>query len=101
MRLYVISPSVIFTSQKLKLNPLDLADCDLVLGPVVKFGGPRRLMRSHLLRMLEAGLPVARQVWHPTRVRNPAFRARLRMAAQALCRLSARPLSAVPALFTL
>ena len=31
-----------FTSQQLKLNPLDLADCDLVFGPVVKFGGPGR-----------------------------------------------------------
>src|SRR5215469_39834 len=40
-------------SQQLKLNPLDLADCDLVFGPVVKFGGPGRLMRSHLLGMLE------------------------------------------------
>ena len=36
-----------------KLNPLDLADCDLVFGPVVKFGGPGRLMHSHLLGMLE------------------------------------------------
>jgi len=35
------------------LNPFDLADCDLVFGPVVKFGGPGRLMRSHLLGMLE------------------------------------------------
>jgi hypothetical protein len=37
----------------LKLNPLDFADCNLVFGPVVKFGGPGRLMRSHLLGMLE------------------------------------------------
>ena len=36
-----------------KLNPLDLTDRDLVFGPVVKFGGPWRLMRSHLLSMLE------------------------------------------------
>ena len=35
MRLYAISLSAIFTSQQLKLNPLDLADCDLVFGPVV------------------------------------------------------------------
>jgi hypothetical protein len=35
------------------LNPLDLADCNLVFGPAVKFGGPGRLMRSHLLGMLE------------------------------------------------
>jgi len=42
-----------FTSQELKLNPLDLADCDLVFGAVVKFGGPGRLVRSHLLGMLE------------------------------------------------
>jgi hypothetical protein len=35
------------------LNPLDLADCDLIFGPVVEFGGPGRLMRSHLLGMLE------------------------------------------------
>src|SRR6516225_10207230 len=42
-----------FTSQQLKLNPLDLTDCDLVFGPVIKFGGPGRLMRSHLLGMLE------------------------------------------------
>ena len=27
------------------VDPLDLADCDLVLGPVVKFRGPGRLMR--------------------------------------------------------
>ena len=53
MRLYAISLSAIFTNQQLKLNPLDLADCDLVFGPVVKFGGPGRLMRSHLLGMLE------------------------------------------------
>jgi hypothetical protein len=38
---------------QLKLNPLNLANCDLVFGPVVKFGGPGRLMRSHLLGMLE------------------------------------------------
>jgi hypothetical protein len=37
----------------LKLNPLDLTDCDLVFGPVVKFGGPWRLMCSHLLGMLK------------------------------------------------
>ena len=42
-----------FASQ-LKLNPFNLADGDLVFGPVVKFGGPGRLMRSHLLGMLEA-----------------------------------------------
>ena len=42
-----------FTSQQLKLNPLVLTDCDLVCGPVVKFGGPGRLLRSHLLGMLE------------------------------------------------
>ena len=41
-----------FASQ-LKLNPFNLADGDLVFGPVVKFGGPGRLMRSHLLGMLE------------------------------------------------
>ena len=43
----------IFTSQQLKSNPFDLADCDFVFGAVVKFGGPGRLMRSHLLGMLE------------------------------------------------
>ena len=53
MRLYAIARSAIFTSQQLKLNPLDLTDCDLVFGPVVKFGGPGRLMCSHLLGMLE------------------------------------------------
>ena len=42
-----------FTNQQLKLNPLDLTDCDLVFGAVVKFGGPGRLMCSHLLGMLE------------------------------------------------
>ena len=42
-----------FHELKLKLNPLDLADCDLVFGPVIKLGGPGRLMRSHLLGMLE------------------------------------------------
>jgi hypothetical protein len=36
MRLYAISLSAIFTSQQLKLNPLDLADCNLVLCPVVE-----------------------------------------------------------------
>jgi len=35
------------------LNPLDLTDCDLVLSPVLKFGGPGRFTRSHLLGMLE------------------------------------------------
>jgi hypothetical protein len=45
--------SAIFTSQQLKLNPLDLADCDLVFSPVVKLGGPARLVRSHPLGMLE------------------------------------------------
>jgi hypothetical protein len=53
MRLYAISPSAIFTHQQLKLNPLNLTDCDLVFGPIVKFGGPGRLMRSHLLGMLQ------------------------------------------------
>jgi|SRR6516162_6972699 len=53
MRLYAITRSTIFRSQQLKLNPLNLTDRDLVFGPVVKFGGPRRLMRSHLLGMLE------------------------------------------------
>ena len=42
-----------FTNHPLKLNPLDLANCDFVFGAVVKFGGPGRLMRSHLLGMLE------------------------------------------------
>jgi hypothetical protein len=42
-----------FTSQQLKLNPLNFADCDLVFGPVVKFGCSRRLMTSHLLGVLE------------------------------------------------
>src|ERR1700747_865325 len=53
MRLYAITLNAIFTSQQLKLNPLDLTDSDLVFGPVVKFGCPGRLMRSHLLGMLE------------------------------------------------
>src|SRR5260370_29588963 len=53
MRLYAISLSAIFTSQQLKLNPLNFADCDLVFRPVVKFSGPGRLMRSHLLGMLK------------------------------------------------
>jgi hypothetical protein len=43
----------IFASRQLKLNPFNLADCDLVFGPVVKFGGAGRFMRSHLLGMLE------------------------------------------------
>ena len=42
-----------FASQQSKLNPLDFADCDLVFGPVVKLGGPGRLMRSYLLGVLE------------------------------------------------
>jgi hypothetical protein len=41
------------TDRQLKLNPFDLADCDLVFGPVVEFRGAGRLMRSHLLGMLE------------------------------------------------
>ena len=53
MCLYAITQSAIFTSQQLKLNPLDLTNCDLVFGPVIQFGGPGRLMRSHLLGMLE------------------------------------------------
>src|SRR6516225_6177179 len=53
MRLYAITASTIFRSQQLKLNPLDLADCDLVFGPIVKFGGSGRLMRSHVLGMLK------------------------------------------------
>jgi len=35
-----------FTSQQSKLNPLDLTHCDLVFGPVVKFGGPGRFARQ-------------------------------------------------------
>src|SRR5262245_53907791 len=50
---YAITLIEILTSQQLKLNPLDLANCDFVFGAVVKFGGPGRLMRSHLLGMLE------------------------------------------------
>jgi hypothetical protein len=42
-------------------------------------------------------MPVARHVWHPTGVRNPAALARFRIAAQALYRLRARPVN-VPAL---
>src|SRR6516162_10446182 len=36
MCLYAITQSAIFVSQQLKLNPLDFADGDLVLGPVIK-----------------------------------------------------------------
>jgi len=59
-----------FTNQQLKLNPLDLADGDLVFCPVVKFGGPGRLMRSHLLGMLEpaAVLQVNRHAGRPAGV---------------------------------
>ena len=53
MCLYAIDKSTIFTGQQLKLNPLNFTDCNLVFGPVVKFGGPGRLMCSHLLGMLE------------------------------------------------
>src|SRR5215472_10682159 len=53
MYLYAISVAPFFANQQLKLDPLDLADCDLVFGPVIKLGGPGRLMRSHLLGMLE------------------------------------------------
>ena len=53
MCLYAITRSANVASRQLKSNPLDLADCDLVFGPVVEFGGPGRLMRSHLLSMLE------------------------------------------------
>jgi hypothetical protein len=69
------------------LNPLDFADCDLVFGPVIKFGGPGRLMRGNLLGMLEPAsiLQVDRYTGrtpgvNPTGARNLAFRARLRMA---------------------
>jgi hypothetical protein len=44
--------SAVFTDQS-KSNLLDLADCDVVFGAVVEFGGPGRLIRSHLLDMLE------------------------------------------------
>ena len=61
-------------------------------------------MRSHLLGMLEPAslLQVDRHThcapgMTPDWVRNPAFRGRLRIAAQALCRFSARPVRAVPA----
>ena len=53
MCLYAITRSANVASRQLKSNPLDLADCDLVFGPVVKFGGPRLFVRSHLLSMLE------------------------------------------------
>jgi len=36
-----------------KLNPLNLADRDLVFGPVIELRGPGRLMRGHLLGMLD------------------------------------------------
>ena len=74
-----------------KLNPLNLANRDLVLGAVIEFRSPRRLMSSHLLGVLQA--PSVLQVNRhtgcapgviPDGVRNPAFRARLRIAAQAL-----------------
>jgi hypothetical protein len=42
-----------FARQQLNLNPFNLANCDLVFGPVLKFDGPGRLMRSDLLGMLE------------------------------------------------
>jgi hypothetical protein len=38
---------------QLKLNPLNLTDCDLIFGPVVELGCSRRLMRGHLLGMLQ------------------------------------------------
>ena len=41
-------------------------------------------------------MPVARQALHPTGVRKPAALARFRIAAQALCRFSARPVNVVP-----
>ena len=41
-------------------------------------------------------MPVARQVLHPTGVREPAALARFRTAAQALYRLRARPVTAIP-----
>ena len=58
-------------------------------------------MRSHLLSMLEPAsiLQVNRHTGRapgvtPDRGQKSALRARLRMAVQALCRFSARPLSA-------
>src|SRR5436309_8253184 len=51
--LYAIALIEILTSQQLKLNPLNLTDCDLILGPVIKLGGPGRFMRSLLLGMLK------------------------------------------------
>ena len=53
MCLYAINLDEIFTSQQSKLNPFDLADRYLVFGPVVELRGAGRLMRSHLLGMLE------------------------------------------------
>jgi hypothetical protein len=41
-------------------------------------------------------IPVARQVRHPTGVRKPAALARFRIAAQALYRFKARPVTSVP-----
>ena len=46
--------SAVFARQHLKLNPLNLVDCDLVFGPVIKFGGPGRLRGGHVLGMLES-----------------------------------------------
>lgn len=34
-------------------NPLDLVEGDLVVGAIVEFGRPRRLMRRDLLRMFQ------------------------------------------------
>jgi hypothetical protein len=86
MLFYAITLSVIFTNQQLKLNPLDLTDCDLVFGAVVKFGGPGRLMRSHLLGMLEpASTELEAASIGQIRLRLFKIAARLKVSAVPAC----------------
>ena len=44
-------------SQQLKLNPLDLTDCNLVFGPVVELGGPGRLVAGDGRGFLDGAAP--------------------------------------------
>src|ERR1700676_4692636 len=84
-------------------DSLHLAQCNFVLCPVVKFGCSRRLMSGHLLSVLEPSvvLQVNGDTGRPPGVTSdggeePAALARLRIAAQALYRFKACPVTSVP-----
>ena len=84
-----------------------LAQCNLVLCSVVKFGCSRGLVSRHLLGVLQPsvvlqvdGDPGCPPGVTSNGVRKPAALARFRIAAQALYRLRTRPVTAVPAELT-